>query len=36
VFKRQVFVDEKPEYYDFANKTKDFTGAEIFAMFGAS
>jgi len=36
VFKGQVFVDEKPEYYEFANETKDFTGAEIFAMFGSS
>ena len=36
VFKGQVFIDEKPEYYEFANKTKDFTGAEIFAMFGSS
>jgi hypothetical protein len=36
VFKGQVFVDEKPEYYEFANKTKDLTGAEIFAMYGSS
>ena len=36
VFKGQVFIDEKPDYYDFANETKDFTGAEIFAMFGSS
>ena len=36
VFKGQVFIDEKPEYYEFANKTEDFTGAEIFAMFGSS
>jgi hypothetical protein len=36
VFKGQVFIDEKPEYYEFANETKDFTGAEIFAMFGSS
>lgn len=36
VFKGQVFIDEKPEYYEFANKTKDFTGAEVFAMFGSS
>ncbi len=36
VFKSQVFIDEKPGYYEFANETKDLTGAEIFAMFGSS
>ena len=30
----QVFVDEKPAYYDFANKTHNMTGAEVFAEFG--
>lgn len=35
-FTGQVFIDEKPEFYAFANKTEDFTGAEIFAMFGKS
>ncbi len=29
----QVFIDEKPAYYDFANKTHDMTGAEVFAAF---
>ena len=29
----QVFVDEKPPYYDFANKTAMMTGAEVFALF---
>ena len=33
-FQRQVFIDEKPAYYSFANKTQDMTGPEIFAMFG--
>ena len=32
----QIFIDEKPAYYDFANKTKNMTGAEVFAAFGAS
>ena len=32
-FTHQVFVDEKPAYYDFANKTHDMTGAEVFAAF---
>ena len=35
VFDMQVFIDEKPPYYSFAEKTKTMTGAEIFAMFGA-
>ncbi|MGR3984082.1 MAG: GFA family protein [Gammaproteobacteria bacterium] len=29
----QVFIDEKPAYYAFANQTTDMTGAEIFAKF---
>ncbi|HIC79818.1 MAG TPA: GFA family protein [Kiloniellaceae bacterium] len=29
----QVFIDEKPDYYAFANETKNMTGAEIFAMY---
>ena len=33
VFHHQVFVDEKPAYYDFANKTSDMTSAEVFAQF---
>ena len=33
VFTHQVFIDEKPEYYSFANETKNLTGAEIFAQF---
>ncbi|WP_151703679.1 GFA family protein [Nitrincola alkalilacustris] len=35
-FDHQVFIDEKPAYYDFANTTKNMTGAEVFAQFGAS
>ncbi len=33
VFTSQVFIDEKPAYYAFANETKNMTGAEIFAMY---
>jgi hypothetical protein len=33
VFDHQVFIDEKPGYYAFANKTEDMTGAEVFAKF---
>lgn len=29
----QIFIDEKPSYYDFANKTHNMTGAEVFAAF---
>ena len=36
IFDHQVFIDEKPPYYRFANETKNMTGAEIFAMYGAS
>ena len=32
-FDHQVFVDEKPSYYSFANDTKDMTGAEVFAKY---
>jgi hypothetical protein len=32
-FKSQIFIDEKPGYYDFANKTHNMTGAEVFAAF---
>lgn len=32
-FDHQIFVDEKPAYYDFANETKNMTGAEVFAMY---
>ncbi len=33
VFDHQVFVDERPGYYQFANQTKDMTGAELFDMY---
>jgi len=33
VFTTQIFTDEKPDYYDFANKTRNMTGAEVFAAF---
>lgn len=29
----QIFIDEKPAYYDFANHTENMTGAEVFAQF---
>ena len=33
VFDNQVFIDEKPGFYSFAEDTKKLTGAELFAMF---
>ena len=36
VFDHQVFIDKKPGYYAFANRTKDMTEAEVFALYGAS
>ena len=35
-FEQQIFIDEKPHSYTFANPTRDMTGAEVFAQFGAS
>jgi hypothetical protein len=29
----QVFIDQKPAFYSFAQKTKDLTGEEVFAQF---
>ena len=29
----EIFTDEKPAYYDFAQKTKKMTGAEVMAAF---
>lgn len=29
----EVFIDEKPDYYSFAQKTKQMTGEELFALF---
>lgn len=30
-FASQVFIDEKPKYYEFSNQTHTMTGAELFA-----
>ena len=32
-FDHQIFIDEKPSFYCFSNKTEDMTGAEVFAKF---
>ena len=34
-FSHQIFVDEKPAYYNFSNETQNMTGAEVFAYFNA-
>ena len=33
VFDHQVFIDAKPSYYYFGNKTKEMTGEEVFALY---
>jgi len=33
-FDSQIFIDEKPDYYRFANETQNMTGAEVFALYG--
>lgn len=32
-FTEQIFVDMKPDFYDFSNETKTMTEAEVFANF---
>lgn len=32
---RHIFVDEKPEFYEFADKSERLTGAEVVAAFNA-
>ena len=36
IFDLQVFIEEKPQYYSFANKTKNMTGEEAFALFASA
>ena len=33
-FDTEVFINAKPDYYEFANNTEKFTGDQIFAQFG--
>jgi len=33
VFSEQIFIDEKPSFYSFAETTKDLTGADVFAQY---
>ena len=32
---QEVFIDEKPDYYSFAEKTRQLTGQQVFEMVGA-
>ena len=34
-FENQVFIDRKPSFYSFSNKTSDMTEAEIFEIYGS-
>lgn len=34
VFENQVFIDKKPPFYSFSNKTNDMTEAEVFEKYG--
>ncbi|MEM7561954.1 MAG: GFA family protein [Pseudomonadota bacterium] len=34
-FNSQIFIDEKPGYYSFANQTQNMTGEEVIAMYNA-
>lgn len=36
VFDHQIFIDEKPAFYAFANETTELTGAEVFAQFAGT
>ena len=36
VFAHQVFIDEKPSFYDFSNDTHDMTGLELIARYQKS
>ncbi|EKV00423.1 hypothetical protein Lepto7375DRAFT_2537 [Leptolyngbya sp. PCC 7375] len=36
IFEHQVFIDKKPEFYNFSNKTENMTEAEVFAKYAPS
>ncbi len=36
VFDNQVFIDKKPSFYSFTNKTNDLTETEVFEKYGSS
>lgn len=36
VLEQQIFIDEKPAFYRFANQTTNLTGAEVVALYEAA
>lgn len=34
-FKQQIFIDKKPDYYEFSNSTEKLTEQQVFEKFGA-
>jgi hypothetical protein len=34
-FDHQIFIDRKPDWYAFANDTRNLTGEQVFAEHGA-
>jgi len=36
VFDHQVFIDKKPSFYEFSNKTENMTEAEVFEKYAGS
>lgn len=36
VFAEEIFIDDKPPHYSFANDTRKLTGAEVMAQFAAN
>ena len=36
VFDQQIFIDEKPSFYAFANQTRNLSGAEVFAQYSGN
>ncbi|CAA0103764.1 Uncharacterised protein [Zhongshania aliphaticivorans] len=34
MFKQQIFIDKKPDYYAFANSTETLTEQQVFAQYG--
>jgi len=34
-FKEQIFIDKKPDFYEFSNETENLTEQQVFEKFGA-
>ncbi|MGU9957631.1 MAG: hypothetical protein ACNYPI_08410 [Arenicellales bacterium WSBS_2016_MAG_OTU3] len=35
ILDHQIFIEEKLDYYNFAEKTHNMTGAEVFALYAS-